>query len=168
MVRRKRWPPHDWRDIWLNEGFATYAEWLWAEHEGRAPAQAVRRGMTPSRRQPFWTDGDRRPRPRAPVRLAVYDRGAMTLHALRLLSATRAFFRILQQWASENAGGNGAHRAIHRPGRAGRRHAAGRLFNTWLFKRSEALADVEQRLSGCRPGLDRGVGVRSASSSGKR
>ena len=31
---------HSWRDIWLNEGFATYAEWLWAEHEGRRPAQA--------------------------------------------------------------------------------------------------------------------------------
>ena len=23
-----------WRDIWLNEGFATYAEWLWSEHDG--------------------------------------------------------------------------------------------------------------------------------------
>src|SRR5207247_1547073 len=24
----------DWHDIWLNEGFATYAEWLWQEHLG--------------------------------------------------------------------------------------------------------------------------------------
>ena len=23
-----------WKDIWLNEGFATYAEWLWEEHTG--------------------------------------------------------------------------------------------------------------------------------------
>ena len=23
-----------WQDIWLNEGWATYAEWVWAEHEG--------------------------------------------------------------------------------------------------------------------------------------
>ena len=25
-----------WQDIWLNEGFATYAEWLWEEHTGDA------------------------------------------------------------------------------------------------------------------------------------
>ncbi|WP_217630871.1 M1 family aminopeptidase [Modestobacter sp. DSM 44400] len=28
-----------WQDIWLNEGFATYAEWLWAEHEDVATVQ---------------------------------------------------------------------------------------------------------------------------------
>ena len=27
-----------WQDIWLNEGFATYTEWLWDEHESRATA----------------------------------------------------------------------------------------------------------------------------------
>ena len=27
-------------DIWLNEGFATYAEWLWSEHEGTRHAAA--------------------------------------------------------------------------------------------------------------------------------
>ncbi|MCY7288923.1 MAG: M1 family peptidase, partial [Cryobacterium sp.] len=28
--------PADWKDIWLNEGWASYIEWLWAEHQGTA------------------------------------------------------------------------------------------------------------------------------------
>ncbi len=32
---------HYWADIWLNEGFASYAEWLWSEHEGLGTAQEI-------------------------------------------------------------------------------------------------------------------------------
>ena len=28
-----------WKDIWLHEGFACYAEWLWSEESGAASAQ---------------------------------------------------------------------------------------------------------------------------------
>ena len=58
-----------WQHIWLNEGFATYSEWLWSEHEGRGTAQEI---------YDFWTSipadyavlerGDRRPRPGRAVR----------------------------------------------------------------------------------------------------
>ena len=38
--------PKTWKDTWLNEGFATYAEWLWEEREGgKTPAAAVRRAL---------------------------------------------------------------------------------------------------------------------------
>ena len=32
--------PERWQDIWLNEGWATYVEWLWSEHTGGDTAQA--------------------------------------------------------------------------------------------------------------------------------
>ena len=42
----------DWRHIWLNEGFATYAEWLWSEASGGRTAAAHARpsGTRTSRR----------------------------------------------------------------------------------------------------------------------
>ena len=30
-----------WQHIWLNEGFATYTEWLWSAHEGEATEQEI-------------------------------------------------------------------------------------------------------------------------------
>lgn len=33
--------PRVWKDMWLNEGFATYAEWLWEEdHDGRSASRS--------------------------------------------------------------------------------------------------------------------------------
>ena len=37
--------PERWRDIWLNEGWATYAEWLWSEHSGGDTAQELFDGV---------------------------------------------------------------------------------------------------------------------------
>jgi peptidase M1-like protein len=94
-----------WQYIWLNEGFASYAEWLWAEHEGFASAQETFDAlMQLPADDPFWSVviGD----PGAELMFArpVYDRGAMTLHALRQAVGDAAFFSILQEWTSSRAG----------------------------------------------------------------
>jgi len=90
----------EWRNIWLNEGFASYAEWLWSEHEGEGTAQELFDFTYASypADDPFWRvlPGD----PGA-TRLfdgAVYDRGALTLHALRLEIGDDAFFNLLRTW----------------------------------------------------------------------
>jgi aminopeptidase N len=86
-----------WQDIWLNEGFATYGEWLWTEHIGGPSvletAQAVHDQL-----QDSIPPGD--PGVKDLFSPSVYQRGALTLEALRLAVGDDAFFRTLQTYAS--------------------------------------------------------------------
>jgi len=89
-----------WRDIWLHEGFACYAEWLWSEHSGGASAEALaRRYHAALRHLPqdlLLAD----PGPRDMFDDRVYKRGALTLHALRGRLGDEKFFALLQDWTA--------------------------------------------------------------------
>jgi aminopeptidase N len=98
-----------WVDIWLNEGFATYSEWLWtASHGGPSTAEQF---QTEYNSHPdddeLWT-----PAPADfddPAELfgsQGYLRGAMTLEALRQKVGSHDFFVILRKWAQDNEYGN--------------------------------------------------------------
>ncbi|HZG88784.1 MAG TPA: M1 family metallopeptidase [Pseudonocardia sp.] len=95
--------PRLWRDIWLNEGFATYAEWLWAEaNGGPTPQQQFDEVYATPAEDELWTVPPGDPGPAALFDAAVYDRGAMTLQALRVTIGDAAFTEVLRQWAGRD------------------------------------------------------------------
>lgn len=91
----------DWRDMWLNEGFATYAEWLWEERSGGLRAQQSFDFFYDRADDAFWQVEPGDPGPDRIFHPAVYQRGAMTVHALRLAVGDQDFFRILTEWTSQ-------------------------------------------------------------------
>jgi aminopeptidase N len=91
--------PERWQDIWLNEGWATYVEWLWSEDSGGDSAQASFDAvMEIPADDSFWNLAIADPGPLGLFQGAVYDRGAATLHALRVKVGDQAFFEAAQQW----------------------------------------------------------------------
>lgn len=91
-----------WKDIWLHEGFACYAEWLWSESSGGPTAEqlakAARHNL--SRQPQDITIGD--PGPDLMFDDRVYKRGALTLHTLRLELRDEAFFELLRTWTAKH------------------------------------------------------------------
>ncbi|MFZ4894544.1 M1 family metallopeptidase [Plantibacter sp. Mn2098] len=87
-----------WQDIWLHEGFACYAEWIWSEASGGPSADACarshHRSLAQAPRDLLLAD----PGPELMFDDRVYKRGAITLHAVRVLLGDVVFFRLLHEW----------------------------------------------------------------------
>jgi aminopeptidase N len=140
--------PATWRDIWLNEGFASYAQVLWAEHEyGPDAANRLLGEFYGAIRNPLLAmrgvaaPGD--PPPNQLFNASVYLRGGWTLHALRLHIGDEAFFALLLEYAERFKYGNVTTQDfIDLTVEISGDETAADLLNAWLYE--ESVPDVPQ------------------------
>ncbi|MWB98715.1 M1 family metallopeptidase [Agromyces seonyuensis] len=125
-----------WGDIWLNEGFACYAEWLWSEADGRESADAL------ARRAHRMLAGLPRdlvlgdPGPDLLFDDRVYKRGACLVHAVRLQLGDDQFFALLRAWCERyrHASAGTAEFRELTGGFADEDDALDSLFDAWLLE----------------------------------
>ncbi|NQD39842.1 M1 family metallopeptidase [Glutamicibacter halophytocola] len=90
--------PAGWKDIWLNEGFACFSEWVYSEHCGAMPMeQRARSAWEKLNALPQdLVIGD--PGPEDMFDDRVYKRGALALYALLKELGDEAFYEMLRDW----------------------------------------------------------------------
>jgi aminopeptidase N len=126
-----------WPDIWLHEGFATWSEWIWSEHEGNKSAAQWFKQLynTPAQDDTFWNPPPANPG--TPTNLfdgTIYYRGAMTLQALREKLGDPIFFRIMRDWAQQNRFGNVTTAEFVGLAQQLSGEDLTRFFDTWLYQ----------------------------------
>jgi hypothetical protein len=132
-----------WQHIWLNEGFASYAQWLWSEHVGLGTVQEnfdFWYNAIPED-DPFWQTIVGDPGVDLLFDFAIYQRGAMTLQQLRLAVGDEDFFDILQTWAADNANGNVTTDQFIALAEEISGQDLDDLFQTWLFTPGKPVLD---------------------------
>jgi aminopeptidase N len=125
----------DWGDIWLNEGFATYAEGLWIEHTNGSDAlnEWVVDVYNEVREYPEFYPPPGSPTADDLFNGGVYYRGGLTLHALRLEVGDDVFFQILKTYAERYKFANVTTSDFIQTAEDVSGEDLGDLFDAWLY-----------------------------------
>jgi len=134
-VGLERWP-----NIWLNEGFATWAQWYYAErHSGRTARQIFKAlYRVPASVTELWEPPSGHPGTAKNLfAVSTYVRGAMALEALRIKVGTRPMLRTLRRWAGEHRYASADIEDFIALAEQVSGENLGPLFQRWLYKRGK-------------------------------
>ncbi len=128
-----------WRDIWLNEGFATYMEIRYAETHGGVSTDSwlTSSYSLRSTQDSFWRVPVARPGVNKIFSGPVYVRGAMTLAALRNRVGDDAFNNVLRKWLVQRSGTTGSTEEFMELAERVSGADLGSFFAAWLFSGSK-------------------------------
>jgi aminopeptidase N len=133
--------PHRWADIWLNEGWATYSTWMWSEHRGGESAQdAFDDYLSIPAEDEEWDVVVADPGPLELFANPIYDRGAATLHALRVEIGDAVFFELAQAWVERFGGATASTADFIALSQEVSGHDLEEFFEVWLYTPEKPLA----------------------------
>jgi aminopeptidase N len=123
-----------WRNIWQNEGFATWSAWL---YEARGPRVTMNDFFTRTYRglrdfRSFWKTDISNPGASKVFDLAVYYRGALALQALRNKIGKTAHQQLLREWYATHRNGNASVQQFIRLAEEISGTQLDRFFREWL------------------------------------
>ena len=134
--------PATWQDIWLSEGFAVYASWLWLDQAGEATVEEL------AEQAGFYGGLDTPPTdPGGPDELfsaTVYFRGGLTMYVLHDQLGDEVFFDLLTRWAEQYGGGTATTADFEALAAEVAGEDLTELFDAWL--RSDELPRLEDWL----------------------
>jgi aminopeptidase N len=129
-----------WSDMWLNEGFATWSEWIFEERGGARTAhqQFADLYATPedsTAGQDLWFPAPNAlPDASELFSTPVYDRGALTLQALREKVGDPVFFEIMHDWYTQNRYSNVTTQEFIATAEQVSGQRLDHFFDVWLFQ----------------------------------
>ncbi len=122
-----------WKDGWLNEGFASYMEYLWSEKNGTGTAAEIADYAYDTSTRIDWNVVLTDPGPGKVLPAELYSRGALAIQALRsALGDDDVFFAILREWLTKTKYSNGKVADFVDTANAVSGRNTNALFKTWL------------------------------------